>query len=182
MRIIALVICSMLLVSFTGLIMPACAEEYKFTLDVYGNADKDVNDSEDDIDDSEDVDNSENGKETKFLAKKAKKKKKAKGQPKISVQKNNESVTNSVENNLPPPQEEQVPPLSPPPAPIPPFPCDASVSCIILDPMLSPEACQNQCQPGYFCQGRHDMRITHGPIAVCVPAQPGSMQPTAPSQ
>ncbi len=162
-------ICCFILILIFITLLPAGAAEYNFVNNAYG-ATGDVSDI-DDLGEQED-DNSFQ-KTTTNLARKAKKK--AKGQPKIKIQNNLESNNSTVNN--PPPQQEQVSeppnPGSPPPgAPPSIYPCDASVECTILDLMLPPEACNNQCPPGTFCQGRHDMRIVHKPIAVCVPPPP----------
>lgn len=151
---------------FTFSILPGYTEEYSYTNDAY-----DVLDAEDDSD----VD-----KETNFLEKKAKvKKKKGKKGAKVSIVDphaghNIEPVVEQTEQ-VPVVEEQQAPPEPPP---ILPFPCDASVQCLIIDPILPPDVCQNQCQVGWFCQGRMDMRIGHFNIAVCVPMQTGSMGPS----
>ena len=153
---------------FTFSILPGYAEGYSYTDDAYG------------VLDADDEDDSDVDKETNFLAKKAKVKKKKgkKGIKTVVVDPhaghNIEPVVEQTEQV--PVVEEQQAPSEPPP--ILPFPCDESVGCLIIDPVLPPDVCQNQCQAGSFCQGRMDMRIGHFNIAVCVPLQPGSMGPS----
>ncbi|GEM_PF-5430939 len=169
MRIIVLSICNLLLISFSTITMPVYAD-YAFS-DAYSSEDDKGN--VDDPDDTGDI--NDTNPETHFAARKIKVKNKGKKGPHSGH--NIKPVVGQTEDNSPQvPIEVQQAPPAPPSI----FPCDASVQCLIIDPMLPPDVCQNQCQAGWFCQGRMDMRIGHFNIAVCVPAQAGSMKPVGP--
>ena len=105
------------------------------------------------------IDDDADDTETHLAAKKAKVKKKNKKGTKVTI------ANPQAEHNVEPQIEQDS--SGPPPI----YPCDPPV-CNILDPMLPSEACNNQCLPETFCQGRHDMRIGHFNIAVCVPPPP----------
>ncbi len=47
------------------------------------------------------------------------------------------------------------------------FPCEPPV-CTVLSNLLPANECEHKCKTGSHCQGRKDIRIGEGNIAVCV--------------
>ena len=128
--------------------------KYQFSPKAYTT---DLDDEGDD--DAQTIDEDDNDPVSHLMDRKKKKGKKGKKKKPLAnnnSQKGNGISTDSSDTNSGPP----------------PFPCDLPL-CVILDPILPPEVCQNQCTAGNICQGRHDMRIGHFNIATCVPLQMG---------